>query len=111
MRKWLGVVAPALALIGLPTVPAVPAHAQADPVARVVWTAPTPPEIDPPESCVVPAAELRVPCGPFRSPERSGGEACNLPAVYLGGRPGPCPERQAPPESRIIPVVRSGFSR
>jgi len=27
-----------------------------------------------------------------------------MPAVYLGGRPGPCPAPEGPPQSLVIPI-------
>ncbi len=104
-----------VALIGLS---APPASAQLDPVAAVapdpggeLVPAPGPFET-PSEGCVVPAlAPLEPPCPSPRLPGDTRGGACNLPVVYLGGTPGPCPERQEPPRSRIIPLDLSGLSR
>ncbi len=105
----------AVALIGLP---APPVAAQLEPVAVI---APDPrPELVPdpkpfgttPESCVVPAMALLEPrCPSPRSPGDTRGTACTLPVVYLGGKPGPCPERQEPPRSRIVPLDLSRVSR
>lgn len=95
MRKLPVVVPAVLVLIALPA----PSQARVDPVV------PLDPFPAAPDTCVVPAADLvRGPCSPLRAPDRSRGTACNLPVVYLGGRPGPCPDPQAPPESRIVPL-------
>ena len=96
-------VATAVVLIGLP---AAPADAQADPVAHVD------PLVATPGSCIVPALfRPGAPCSPLRSPQRGRIAACTLPVVYLGGTPEPCPEREEPPESRIIPLVPAEISR
>ena len=90
-------------LIGLP---AGPAAARVDPVV------PLDPFATQPESCIVPAGfAFPGQCAPLRSPGRDRASACNLPVVYLGGRPGPCPPRPEPPESRIVPLVPSDLSR
>jgi hypothetical protein len=94
VRKLVLAFTPALSLIGLP---ATPADARVEPV---VLTRPAPT----PEACVVPASDLRFHCGPLRSPDRLHAAACNMPAVYLGGRPGPCPAPEGPPQSLVIPI-------
>lgn len=93
----------AVVLIGLP---AAPAEARVDPVV------PFDPFAEPHPSCVVPAVSgLGTPCGPLRSPKADRATACTLPVVYLGGRPGPCPRQEEPPESRIVPLAPSDLSR
>ena len=83
-----------------------PADARIDPIVRDDPFAATP------DSCVVPALfRPGFPCSPPRSLERDRAIACNLPALYLGGRPGPCPDRREPPESRIIPLGPTAFTR
>jgi hypothetical protein len=82
-----------------------PAHARVDPVV------PLDPFAAVPDSCVVPALLARASCSLLRAPERDRAVACNLPVVYLGGRPGPCPERRQPPENRVIPLSPAGFTR
>ena len=85
---------------------AAPAEARVDPVV------PLDPFAEPHSACVVPAVSgLGTPCGPLLSPEADRATACNLPVVYLGGRPGPCPHREEPPESRIVPLAPSELSR
>jgi hypothetical protein len=91
-------------------------------VAMTLTTAPAQARVDPlvpldpfaatPDSCVVPALfRPGPPCSPLRAPERDRAVACNLPVLYLGGRPGPCPERRQPPESRVIPIGPEGLTR
>ena len=93
----------AVVLIGLP---AARADARADPVAHVDPFAATP------QSCIVPALfRSGAPCSPLRAPQRGWITACNLPVLYLGGTPGPCPESQDSPESRIIPLAPAEISR
>ena len=93
----------AVVLIGLP---AAPADARVDPVV------PLDPFPTPPEGCIVPALFVPAePCSPLRSPGETRGLACTLPAVYLGGTPGPCPEQREPPDSRVIPLVPAEISR
>jgi hypothetical protein len=93
----------AVMAVGLTTTPA---HARVDPIV------PLEPFVSEPESCIVPAAHTAEgPCSPHRAPDLFEGGACNLPVVYLGGPPGPCPEREAPPESRIIPIGPTDLSR
>ena len=97
MHKVALAVAAAVALIG----PTPPAGAQVDPVI--------PPA---PEPCIVPASYLTgQSCTSPRTPDRVRESACNLPVVYLGGRPGPCPEPEAPPDSRFVPILPQGVSR
>jgi hypothetical protein len=98
VSKLLVAVPAVLVLIALPA----PSQAQVEPVV------PLDPFPAAPDTCVVPAADpVGVPCSPFRAPERSRGTACNLPVIYLGGRPGPCPDPQAPPEGQIVPLELS----
>jgi hypothetical protein len=93
----------AVVLVGLP---AAPADARVDPAV------PLDPFPAPPEDCIVPALFVPgEPCSPLRSPGDKRGLACTLPAVHLGGTPGPCPERREPPESRIIPLMPAELSR
>ena len=88
------------------TLTAAPAQARVEPVVPLDPFAATP------DSCVVPALFAPgTPCSPLRSPERDRAVACNLPVVYLGGRPGPCPERRQPPDSRVIPLGAAGVTR
>jgi hypothetical protein len=110
--------------IALITLAAPPVAAQVVPVATI---APDPrqdldprPELIPeprpfettPEGCIVPAAASLEPgCPSSRSPGETRGSACTMPAVYLGGQPGPCPERKGPPQSRIVPLVPAGVIR
>ena len=108
MRALL-VVAAITAVLAAGSLGPVPsAVAQPEPVADVVVerlvTDPFPPPA--PEGCIVPAADLLEPACPGpRSPGRLGADvACNLPVVYLGGTPGPCPERREPPESQVVPI-------
>ena len=83
-----------------------PAHARVDPVV------PEDPFASSPDSCIVPAAQAgEGPCSAPRAPDLFEGGACTLPVVYLGGPPGPCPERATPPESRIIPIGPADLSR
>jgi hypothetical protein len=109
------VVATAGVLIGLL---APPVDAQVDPAAAIasdrgqeLVPGPSPFEA-PTEGCVVPAmAPLEPRCPSPRFPGDTRGGACTLPVVYLGGTPGPCPKRQGPPSSRVIPLDLSRVSR
>ena len=80
--------------------------------------APPAPVVDPvrppaPTGGVGPAGDLLEPSCPMPRPPGNLGPdaACNLPVVYLGGPPGPCPDRREPPESRVIPVGPDLLSR
>jgi hypothetical protein len=96
-------------LVGLP---AGPAAARVEPVAPIDPVVPLDPFATQPEGCIVPAVlASREPCAPLHSPRPDRASACNLPVIYLGGRPGPCPPQQEPPESRIVPLVPSDLSR
>ena len=83
-----------------------PAQARVDPLVRLD------PFVATPDSCVVPALfRPGLPCSPLLTPERGRTVACNLPVLYLGGRPGPCPEGRQPPESQVVPLGPAGFTR
>ena len=102
MRTALAVTAMTVSLLGS----AAPALARPDPVVDPF----RPPA---PTGCVVPAGDLLDPScpGPHPPGQLGADAACNLPVVYLGGPPGPCPDRREPPESRVIPAGPDLLSR
>ncbi len=115
MRRLLLGVPLAVALIALvspPVAAQVVPVATSDPEPRSELIPDPRPFETTPEGCIVPAmGSLEPPCPSPRSPGDTRGNACTLPVVYLGGEPGPCPERQGPPRSRIVPLVPAGITR